>query len=121
MARILLVDDEESILRALEKRLRKMGHEVTPAHNGEEALVVFSPSRFDLLITDYRMPRMDGLKLIGEVLRQVEGFPIVVITGTSTDTPEVFLKAGARAHLYKPISKDDLQEALETVLSGDPR
>lgn len=116
MARILLVEDEESIRKALDKRLRKLGHEVVTAHDGVEALELFSPHAFDLLITDYRMPRMDGLELMGRVRSLAATLPVLVITGTSTENPEIFVERGAQACLLKPISKEDLETTVNRLL-----
>jgi CheY-like chemotaxis protein len=117
MAKILLVDDEESILKALGKRLRKMGHEVVTARDGLEAWEIFAPDQFDLLITDFRMPRMDGLELLKRVKARAESFPVVVITGTASHNPEIFIEHGAQTCLLKPISKADLATGLQEVLS----
>ncbi len=117
MARILLVEDEESIRKALEKRLRKLGHEVVTAQDGLEALELFRPNAFHLLITDYRMPRMDGLELMGRLRAQDAALPVLVITGTSTQNPEIFVEKGAQAWLLKPISKEDLETTVNRLLS----
>lgn len=118
MAKILLVDDEESVLKALHKRLSKMGHDVAPARDGVEALEIFHSADFDLLITDFRMPRMDGIELMKRVREKHEALPVILITGTSTDDPTNFLKHGAQAYLLKPISKGDLEAVLQQVLSN---
>jgi len=117
MARILLVEDEESIRKALDKRLRKLGHEVVTAQDGVEALEHFRPGAFHLLITDYRMPRMDGLELMERLRDRAATLPVLVITGTSTQNPEIFLEKGAQAWLLKPISKEDLETTVNRLLS----
>jgi CheY-like chemotaxis protein len=118
MARILVVDDEESIRRALEKRLRKLGHDVAIAPDGVEALEAFRRTPFDLVISDFRMPRMDGLDLMRKLREWAPTLPVIMITGTSTDTPEMFLDQGAQAYLLKPVSKEDLEATLNRVLAG---
>ena len=114
--KILLVDDEESILKAIGKRLRKMGHEVVAARDGMEAWECFDPEQFDLVITDFRMPRMDGLELLKRVKGRDGSFPVMVITGTASHNPEAFLENGANGCLLKPVSKADLMEGLRKVL-----
>jgi CheY-like chemotaxis protein len=121
MARILVVEDEESIRRALDKRLRKLGHEVVTAQDGVEGLQVLGSQAFDLLITDFRMPRMDGLELLRNVKERPEKLPVIMITGTSTENPEVFIERGAQAYLLKPIAREDLEATLTRVLSLPPK
>jgi CheY-like chemotaxis protein len=117
MPRILVTDDEESIRKALEKRLRKSGHEVATAQDGMEALELLGSQSFDLLITDYKMPRMDGLELLAHVKSVKPALPVLMITGTSTENPEVFLEQGAQAYLLKPIAREDLEATLQRILS----
>jgi CheY-like chemotaxis protein len=116
MAKILIVDDEESIVKALDKRLTRMGHDVVTARDGMEAWERFDPEDFDLLITDFRMPRMDGLELLKRVKNLAGSFPVIVITGTASHNPEIFLEHGAQHCLLKPVSKTDLVATLQKVL-----
>ncbi len=116
MARILVVEDEESIRRALDKRLRKLGHEVVTAQDGVEGLQALGAQPFDLLISDFRMPRMDGLELLRNVKERFQALPVIMITGTSTEDPEVFIESGAKAYLLKPIAREDLEATLTRVL-----
>ncbi len=120
MARILLVDDDESVRNALEKRLRKLGHQVIVATDGLEALEHFRPDALDLVITDFRMPRMDGLDLMMRVKEQASSLPVLMITGTSTENPDVFIEKGAEAYLLKPVSKEELEATLGRLLQADP-
>jgi CheY-like chemotaxis protein len=117
MSRILVTDDEETIRKALEKRLRKSGHDVATAQDGMEALELLRSHSFDLLITDYKMPRMDGLELLKQVRDVAPALPVLMITGTSTENPEIFLEQGAQAYLLKPIAKEDLEATLHRILS----
>jgi len=79
--KILLVDDNRDGLLVRRLLLEELGFEVETACNGEEGLKLFAPGRFELIVTDYRMPRMDGLELIRQV-RQVEpAARIILLSG----------------------------------------
>jgi CheY-like chemotaxis protein len=120
MARILVVDDEETIRRALEKRLVKLGHEAVAACDGVDAWSRLAREQFDLLITDYKMPRMDGMALLARIREGGISLPVIVITGTSTENPRMFLEHGAVAYLLKPIAREELEAALARALAGSP-
>ncbi len=81
IARILLVDDNRLGLAARKALLEEQGYQVTTAAEGSEALSLFSPDRFDLVITDYKMPRMDGRRLIAEIRAQSPAIPVILISG----------------------------------------
>ena len=98
MARILLVDDEDLVLRSLQKLLRKEGFEVEPARNGMEAIQRAGEVDFDLLVTDIRMPRLNGIDtIIGirEVLKRKGCPPIPEICITGYADEELNKKAEA--------------------------
>ena len=80
-ARILLVDDNAHGLTARRAVLEEMGHKIVIAANGSDALDLFSQSKFDLVVTDYKMPRMDGLELIKRLRKIALGVPIVLVSG----------------------------------------
>ncbi len=78
---ILLVDDNKLGLSARKGVLEEMGHRCTTASNGVDALEQFSTRKFDLVVTDYKMPRMDGLELIVGVRRIAPDMPVILISG----------------------------------------
>jgi CheY-like chemotaxis protein len=80
-ARILLVDDNAHGLTARKAVLEEVGHKITTAASGQEALEHFARQKFDLVVTDYRMPRMDGLELIGHVRKQAPAVPVILLSG----------------------------------------
>jgi DNA-binding NtrC family response regulator len=112
--KILLIDDEQDFVKNLEKFLRKLGHETVIAHDGQSALDLFHRSPVDIIITDIRMPGLDGIEFIRrvkDVMRQ--HIDIIVITGFST--PENTIKAlkyGVRDFFTKPIEIRDLATLL---------
>jgi CheY-like chemotaxis protein len=93
-------------------------HVVTEARNGQEALDLFAPDRFDLVITDYVMPLMKGDELAGNIKRLAPSEPILMITGSSGEmgANPVF----ANAVLQKPFGFEDLRQAVAQVLCPIP-
>jgi CheY-like chemotaxis protein len=80
-ARILLVDDNRGGLAARRAVLEELGHRITTATGGEEALEQFSKAEFDLVITDYRMGKMTGVELITKLRGMEPAVPIIVLSG----------------------------------------
>jgi CheY-like chemotaxis protein len=80
-ARILLVDDNANGLSARKTVLDELGHKTTTASSGSEALDTFANHKFDLVVTDYKMPRMNGIELISQLREQSADLPIILISG----------------------------------------
>jgi CheY-like chemotaxis protein len=80
-SRILLVDDNANGLKARKAVLEDLGYGIVTACNGQDALERFSPESFDLVVTDFKMPHMDGLELIVNLRERAPGLPIVLISG----------------------------------------
>jgi CheY-like chemotaxis protein len=80
-ARILLVDDNSNGLSARRSVLEELGYRLYTAANGVEALEQFSRHKIDLVVTDYKMPRMDGLELIVRLRKQSPDVPVILISG----------------------------------------
>jgi len=117
VGRILLVDDDESLLRVTEKQLTDAGYEVTTAASGAAALDSFDAGAFDLVLTDVQMPGMDGLELLAEVKRRDPEAAVVVITAYGTvDTAVEAMKTGAVDFLEKPFRREVLLLAVEKAL-----
>ena len=106
---ILIVDDEEPILRWLQTALSKTGYATTLARKGREALALFEEQPFDLVLTDLRMPEMDGHELIRRIHDINEDMGIIILTGYATIESAIeALKAGAYDFLTKPLSNIEL-------------
>ena len=118
MAKILLVDDEELVIKSLEKLLKKEGHDITAAHNGSEAIKKAESMDFDLIITDLRMPTLNGIDTIEQIRKVVRmrgGTPAPEICITGYADEEINKKAekiGVADYLYKPF---DLRDFLSCV------
>jgi two-component system, OmpR family, KDP operon response regulator KdpE len=108
MARVLVVDDEPQILRALRINLRARDYEVCTAANGTEALDVASKHPPDLVVLDLGLPGLDGLDVI-EGLRGWTMVPIIVLSGRADSTDKVdALDAGADDYVTKPFGMEEL-------------
>jgi two-component system response regulator GlrR len=116
-ARILVVDDDPGLLRLLTIRLRSQKYEVEPAENAAKALAAVARFRPDLVITDLRMPEMDGISLLRELQRRWPGLNIILLTahGTIPDAVKA-TQAGAFAFLTKPVEKEQLLEEVQRAL-----
>jgi two-component system, OmpR family, response regulator len=107
-ARILLVDDEQSIQTLLSYPLRKDGYHVTGAHDGSEALERFDEARFDLVILDLMLPKLDGVEVCRQ-LRSRSQVPIIMLTAKGSETDKVAgLEVGA-APEEESIERGDLK------------
>ncbi len=116
-AKILVVDDEPSILRLLQEALSQWGYQVTCASTVEEALVVLGTELFDAALTDIRMPDMSGLDLLREIKKQDESIEVIVMTGYPTIASAVeALKEGAYDYLSKPLILDELRHLMTRVM-----
>jgi len=115
--RILLVDDDPGLLRLLSIRLRAEHYEVEAVESADKALSVLNRFRPELVITDLRMDKMDGIGLLKELQTRSPGLRVVIITahGTIPDAV-VATQSGAFGFLTKPIDKDELKEMVERAL-----
>src|SRR6266849_6510761 len=113
--RILVVDDEEKLRRVIELHLVSAGFDVDKARSAEEALKLVD--RADMVITDLRLPSMDGLQLLSLIRRQNAQAPVVVMTafGTIENAVEA-MKSGATDFLLKPFSLDHLTAVVQKAL-----
>jgi two-component system C4-dicarboxylate transport response regulator DctD len=117
--RILVADDDPSSLEGLRRLLAVWGYEVETATNGRAALDKTSVVRPEAVITDLRMPIMDGLQLLGALRHAEPGLPVIVITGHG-DTVSFHRAAeqGAYAYLRKPVDTAKLKSVLVSALSN---
>lgn len=121
MARILIVDDEESDRLIAQAILAKAGHQTFFAHDGEEALRQYSSTGIDLVLTDLQMPEVHGFELI-TVLRDFDDPPaIVAVSGTGQFQLHMAEALGARHTLTKPIDPDSLLDAIDRALADRER
>ncbi|MCC6933490.1 MAG: sigma-54-dependent Fis family transcriptional regulator [Deltaproteobacteria bacterium] len=117
-ANILIVDDEQQMLLAMEAVLARAGHIITKAENGQAALEILSKNKFDLMISDMKMPVMTGIELLQQAKQLYPQLPVVMITayGTINQAVEV-MKSGAFDFITKPFSAEDLEGVLSRVFT----
>jgi len=112
-SKILLVDDEEMVRETYVEALGLFGHEVTAARGGEEALALFVPDRFDVIVTDLSMNGMSGLQLAQAIRRQDAGVPIILLSGWVVQKDEEQIKGSGVDHvLVKPCGIEELVQAV---------
>ncbi|WP_419176321.1 endopeptidase La [Desulfosediminicola sp.] len=115
---ILLVDDEEIARINMNHVLSKEGYTCLCASNGIEALKFLSEENVDLIVSDLKMDKMDGLELLAEVNRSYPEIPVIMVTGFATvDSAVKALKSGAAHYLGKPINLNELKKTVAEVLS----
>ncbi len=115
--KILIVDDEESVLYTLEAVLKPEGYAVSKARCAEEALVMFQNSFFDLVITDLTMPGDSGMVLLEKLLIERPETLVIIITAYGSEAVAVeAMKHGAYDYLPKPFSNDDLRLTVRRAL-----
>ena len=121
--RILVVDDEKEIRDFLYKALSRMGgFHVEEAETAEEALKKIEKDPFDLVLTDLKMPKMDGLQLVTEIARSKPEILTVLMTGHgSIDSALEAMKRGASDYLMKPLNLDELIIRIRKVLEEKQR
>lgn len=116
MAKILVVDDQPMILRCLESALKADGHDIVTVTAANMALRIASFTTFDIIITDYSMPRMDGLKFLEVTQQRCPGVPVIMITGYGTqDTVKEAIAKGAFDYIAKPFSLDMLRSTVNAA------
>jgi two-component system NtrC family response regulator len=107
--RILFIDDDRAGREVALFNLRKSGYEVTAASDGQEGLAAFSPGKFDLVITDVKMPGISGIEVLRRIRSQAPDVPVLVITAFgNVETAVQAMKEGAYDFIGKPFHRDQL-------------
>ncbi|MBW2650901.1 MAG: sigma-54-dependent Fis family transcriptional regulator [Deltaproteobacteria bacterium] len=113
MKKILVVDDELNMLLVLEAMLKKEKYEVVTASDGLEALEVLKDDDVAVVVTDLKMPKLDGLGLLSEIEKDYPSIPVIIITAHGTVATAVeALKKGAFDYITKPFDQDDLKNVI---------
>ncbi len=121
MARILVVDDEDSIRSFVHRALELDGHQVTTASDGAEALdkLIAEPDGYELLLSDIRMPLMDGIALALSAARDCPGMTILLMTGFADQRERASdLEALIHDVVTKPFSLADIRGAVDGALES---
>jgi DNA-binding NtrC family response regulator len=115
--KILLLDDDKNLLRVLSYHIREAGFDVSPLSSPSEALEILSTESFDLVVTDFRMPEMDGIEFLRRLRARDHELPVIVLTAYgSIDKAVEAVRQGASDFLSKPIEKAQLLHAIRRVL-----
>jgi CheY-like chemotaxis protein len=115
---ILVVDDEELIRNLVVTFLSKLGHSCLTAIDGVEALDKMKENKIDVVITDIKMPNMDGITLTSEISIQYPGLPIMVMTAFDEEcSAGIAISAGAREFIKKPFSLDEFAIRLHKMIN----
>jgi len=117
-ARILIVDDEKRMRRILQILLKSQGYEIKLAQDGDEAWGMFQQVPYDLVITDLKMPGIDGMELLGLINKQNPDVPVIVITAYgSVDSAVKAMKQGAYDYITKPFENEEIKIVVAKALS----
>jgi CheY-like chemotaxis protein len=121
MAHLLVIDDDDAVLRSLERILDRAGYQVTTVGDGREALRRLQAEAPDLVITDVFMPEMDGIEFLLQVRELHPELPILVISGGGFAPADFVLEdasqLGADAILPKPFEQDQVLERVARLLA----
>jgi two-component system KDP operon response regulator KdpE len=123
MARVLVIDDDPSLLRAMRVGLRARGHDVVTAHNAEEGVNQTAISAPDVVVLDLGLPDLDGLQVCRRI-REWSSVPIIVLSATDTEARKVAaLDGGADDYVTKPFGMAELEARIRTAIrhAGDSR
>lgn len=120
MKNILIIDDIKGVRHNIQRNITELGYQFTSADNGEAGLDHFKRDKYDLVITDIVMPKMDGTEVITEIKKISPSTPIIAISGGNIDVPldEVikFAKEQADYVLEKPFSNEQLTEVIQQFI-----
>ncbi|OGL40980.1 MAG: Fis family transcriptional regulator [Candidatus Schekmanbacteria bacterium RIFCSPHIGHO2_02_FULL_38_11] len=117
MARILLVDDEKNLLEFLNIMLTQEGYNVTVAYGGREAIDILHKNEFDVVITDIKMPRVNGLEVLKFIKENSPDTIVIMITAfASHETAVEAMKAGAYDYITKPFNNDQIKLVIKKAV-----
>lgn len=114
---VLVVDDDRNVLEVLDARLSSCGLTVYKAEGGRKALQILKTRRIDLVVSDVKMPEMDGMTLLSEIIRTQPGLPVIFLTAYA-NVPDAVkaVKSGAVDYVEKPFDGKTLTEKIQLML-----
>ena len=116
---ILLVDDEKDIAELLAEFFEALGYRVILTFNGDEAFIVFNEEKIDIVITDIRMPKMNGLKLLKHIKSSMPRFPVILMTGFALNSRDLSnIRYSADAYVVKPFDLIFMKKLVEKLLEN---
>ncbi len=119
LAKILIVDDEDIVLKSCLRVLQKLDYEIETAYSGQTALDNLEKNKYDIVVTDLMMPGMDGMQLLKEIKKRYPEVMVITLTGYATvETARQALKAGAFDYIPKPFTPDELRNVIENAVKS---
>ncbi len=117
--RVLFVDDDDGIREAMQDVIPTMGHTLATAANGKEALEAIAAGSFDVVVSDYHMPVMDGLEMLRRIKKDNPDLPVIMVFAARDDSDARGVRdAGAFAVLPKPVDLERLEKAIADSCGG---
>ncbi|MBI5846837.1 MAG: sigma-54-dependent Fis family transcriptional regulator [Nitrospirae bacterium] len=117
--KILVIDDEDIVRLSCSRSLVPEGYELKMAKNGPEGLKILDEETFDLVLTDLKMPNMDGIEVLGTIKEKWPKTDVVIVTGYQTvETAVKAIKLGAFDYIEKPFTPDSLVETVTKVFKA---
>jgi DNA-binding response OmpR family regulator len=123
MARILVIDDDDTLRGIIAKSLTHAGHSISQANNGRKGIAQFRAEPTDLVITDLVMPEQEGMETIKIMHRDFPQTPVIAMSGGLDGSPlylDLTRRLGARITLTKPFTLQQLKQAIDEILSQVP-
>ena len=118
-ARIVVIDDEEIVRISCSRTLKPEGHDVRLAKNGQEGLSMLAAEPADLVLTDLKMPEIDGIDVLTVVKKEWPSTEVIIMTGYQTvETAVKSIKLGAFDYIEKPFTPDSLLAVVTKALAG---
>ncbi len=114
--KVLVVDDDDTLLQLLKETVQTMGCEAASARRGLDALNLISERKFDIVVTDLKMPGMDGLELLEEIKKIDRDIVVIMVTGYATlETAVKAIEKGAYDYIAKPFRLDELMVVIKNA------
>jgi DNA-binding NtrC family response regulator len=123
MARILIIDDDDTLRGIIAKSLTHAGHTITQANNGRKGIAQFRAEPTDLVITDLVMPEQEGMETIKIMHRDFPQTPVIAMSGGLDGSPlylDLTRRLGARITLTKPFTLQQLKQAIDEIFATQP-
>ncbi|MFI5304176.1 MAG: sigma-54-dependent transcriptional regulator [Nitrospiria bacterium] len=119
---ILVIDDEPEMRSALAASIKQMGFSVITASRGEEALLLFKEKQIEAILTDFKLPQMNGMEFFQEIQKTQNNVPVIMMSAYGTIHSAVdAMKSGIFDYLVKPFSQETLESSIRRALALDPR
>lgn len=112
---ILIVDDELDILELVAEEFKYYGYNVNIASSGNEAIEILKKEKFDLVISDYRMPNGNGMTILNHIKNMTNPPIFIFVSGQADVSVEECLKAGAKRFISKPFNLDEIVDELKDI------